>query len=112
MTSPFDLFGLRQVYLFLQGKEYTQLKFGTPVLYRLRHPLYLGWLLAFWSTPTMTVAHLVFSIATTAYILVAIQLEEKDLIDLHGDEYRRYKKHVSMILPVSLLDLRHQSRPL
>lgn len=101
LINHFDLFGLRQVFLFLIGRPYTQLKFGTPILYRhIRHPLYLGWLFAFWSTPTMTVAHLVFAIATTAYIFVAIQLEEKDLEGAFGDDYRRYKKTVPMIIPI------------
>src|SRR5215203_5744431 len=101
LINHFDLFGLRQVFLFLIGREYTQLKFRTPMFYRhVRHPLYLGWLFAFWSTPTMTVAHLVFAIATTAYILLAIKFEEKDLLDAYGDTYKRYQKSVPMIVPV------------
>jgi methanethiol S-methyltransferase len=101
LINHFDLFGLRQVYLFLLGKQYTPLAFKTPALYRhIRHPLYLGWLFAFWATPTMTVAHLVFAIATTVYILMAIRFEEKDLVRLHGDQYKRYQESVPMILPV------------
>lgn len=112
LINHFDLFGLRQVYLYLRGRKYTQLKFGTPGPYRhVRHPLYLGWLMAFWATPEMTVAHLVFAVATTVYILMAIQLEEKDLVDLHGEEYRRYQKRVPMILPVRLAKAKIEGLP-
>jgi protein-S-isoprenylcysteine O-methyltransferase Ste14 len=100
LINHFDLFGLRQVWLHLRGKPYTPLAFGTPALYRwVRHPLYVGWLLAFWATPTMTAAHLVFALATTGYILTAIQLEERDLIRAHGDVYRRYREEVPMLVP-------------
>lgn len=100
LINHFDLFGLRQVWLYLRGKEYTRLKFGTPLFYRwVRHPLYVGWLVFFWATPTMTAAHLVFAILTTAYILIAIQLEERDLVAEHGKSYENYRKQVPMLIP-------------
>ena len=99
VINHFDLFGLRQVWRHLQGEPQTGLRFVTPVLYRVvRHPLYVGWLCVFWSTPTMTVTHLFFAAVTTAYILVAIQLEERDLIKEHP-EYATYRKQVPMLVP-------------
>jgi protein-S-isoprenylcysteine O-methyltransferase Ste14 len=99
LINHFDLFGLRQVWLYLRGIPHTPLRFRTPGLYRIvRHPLYVGWLLVFWSAPLMTVAHLVFAIATTAYILIAIQLEERDLGRSHP-EYAEYRSRVPMLLP-------------
>ena len=100
LINHFDLFGMRQVWLYLLGRPYTTLHFGTPGPYRLvRHPLYVGWLFAFWATPTMTFAHLLFSVATTAYILVAIQLEERDLVREHGESYETYRRSVPMLIP-------------
>ena len=100
LINHFDLFGLRQSWLYLLGRPYGQLRFVEPALYKLvRHPLYVGWLFAFWSAPTMSASHLVFSIMTTAYILVAIQLEERDLVAEHGEAYRSYRRRVPMLIP-------------
>jgi len=99
LINHFDLFGLRQVWLYLVGKPYRPLRFVTPGPYRMvRHPLYVGWLFAFWATPTMTAAHLFFAVMTTAYILIAIQLEERDLVKVHP-EYREYRQRVPMLVP-------------
>lgn len=101
MINHFDLLGTRQVYLHLQGKEYTILPFKITGFYKyIRHPLMLGWITAFWSTPNMTVGHLVFAIGTTVYILIAIQIEEKDLVKFHGESYKKYQREVGMILPL------------
>ena len=100
LINHFDLFGLRQVWLYLRDKPYTRLRFGTPLLYRLvRHPLYVGWFFAFWATPTMTSAHLLFAVATAAYILIAIQLEERDLVREFGSTYEMYRQSVPMLVP-------------
>ncbi|HVY84257.1 MAG TPA: hypothetical protein VG943_03930 [Caulobacterales bacterium] len=99
LIDHFDLFGLKQVWRFFTGKAYQPPQFRTPMLYRLvRHPLYVGWLIIFWATPTMGFAHLFFAVATTAYILIAIQLEERDLKAMHP-EYAEYKRTTPMLIP-------------
>ena len=103
LINHFDLFGLRQVYLYFQGKEYTHLPFKTPVLYNsVRHPLYVGWLFVVWMTPNMTVAHFFFALMTTIYILIAVKLEEKDLVTIHGETYQTYRRNVPMLIPFLL----------
>jgi methanethiol S-methyltransferase len=100
LIDHFDLFGLRQVWLYLRGTPYTPRPFVTPGLYRLvRHPLYVGWFFAFWMTPTMSLAHLLFAVATTSYILIAIQFEEHDLVREYGELYEEYRRRVPMLLP-------------
>jgi protein-S-isoprenylcysteine O-methyltransferase Ste14 len=100
LINHFDLFGLRQVFTYLKGEPYTPLGFRTPVFYKyVRHPIYFGFIVAFWATPAMTIAHLVFALATTGYILIAIQLEERDLLAHYGDKYEAYRNQVSMLMP-------------
>jgi len=100
MINHFELFGLHQVANNLSGQPMPALKFKTPMLYKVvRHPIYLGFIIAFWAAPTMTAGRLLFAAVTTAYILVGIALEEHDLVDLFGDDYRRYRERVGMLVP-------------
>lgn len=100
LINHFDLFGLRQVWLYFRARPYTPLEFRVPSLYRhIRHPLYLGWLTVFWAAPTMTISHLLFAVVTTAYIVVAVYFEERDLIAAHGQDYVEYKRRTPMLIP-------------
>jgi protein-S-isoprenylcysteine O-methyltransferase Ste14 len=100
LTNHFELFGLHQVANNLTGQAMQTQRFRTPLYYKfVRHPIYLGFIIAFWAAPTMTAGHLLFAAVTTAYIVVGALLEEHDLVEMFGDEYRRYRKSVSMLIP-------------
>jgi protein-S-isoprenylcysteine O-methyltransferase Ste14 len=101
LVDHFALFGLKQVYNYLNGRDEVPTPFKSPALYKMvRHPLYLGFIIAFWSTPRMTFGHLFFAVMTTGYILLAIQFEERDLIKFYGDTYHDYRRRVSMLVPI------------
>jgi protein-S-isoprenylcysteine O-methyltransferase Ste14 len=100
LINHFDLFGLRQVWLHFRGRRYTHLPFATPLVYKhIRHPLYVGWITAFWAIPTMTVGHLLFAAAMSSYILVAIVFEERNLVEHHGRTYQEYRRRTGKLLP-------------
>ncbi len=101
LINHFDLFGLRQVFLNFKEQEYTDIGFRTPMFYKVvRHPIMLGFMIAFWAAPTMTQGHLAFALITTIYMLVGIQLEERDMVGVFGDTYRQYQKDVNMLIPI------------
>ena len=100
LINHFDLFGLRQVYLYLKNESYTHLKFNTVGIYKyIRHPLMVGWILGFWSTPVMTVGHLLFAVMTTIYIITTVPLEEKDLLHFLGEDYENYRRRTPRYIP-------------
>jgi protein-S-isoprenylcysteine O-methyltransferase Ste14 len=101
LINHFDLFGTRQVWLHLKGKAYEHLPFRTPLLYRrVRHPLYVGWMIAFWATPTMTVGHLLFAGVLTVYMVIAVYFEERNLVEHFGEAYAQYRRQVPMLIPL------------
>lgn len=107
LINHFDLFGLRQIYLHFIGQPYTPVPFQTPWLYRVvRHPIMVGFLIAFWATPTMTQGHLLFAAVVTVYVLVALQLEERDLLTYHGETYSAYQRQVRMLVPLPVAGTR------
>lgn len=110
LIDHFELFGLSQVFARVSGREPAQPVFRTPLLYRhVRHPLYLGFLLAFWAAPVMSIGHLLFAIASSGYIMIGIHFEERDLIDQFGNQYRRYREQVCMLLPLPASKARRSS---